>query len=682
MIRTERHDDILEIVASNPPVNALSPNMRQELFDAFNAANADAAVRGIVLRCDGPGFFAGADIGTLGRASDAPPLPHLVSAIEASAKPVVAAIHGRALGGGLEIALGCHYRVAAAGAKLGLPEVKLGLLPGAGGTQRLPRLVGVAAALNMIVFGDPIDGSKALAIRLVDEIASAETLIEAAVSLARSKVSEVSLPKASSRNDQIGDKASLEAAIRRLRQENSGRWKGLIAPDACIAAVAAAVELPFDEGMAKERTLFGMLLKSEQSKALRHNFFAERTAARIKDLPEGTAVLSIERVGIIGAGTMGGGIAMNFLSIGASVTIIDRDQASLDRGVSAIRRNYMRRASRGRISEADVERAMSLLTATLDFDALADCDLIIEAAFENMAVKKDIFRRLDAVAKSGAILASNTSRLDINAMAAETARPESVLGLHFFSPANVMRLLEVVRAKDTGFPQLATAMSLAKKIGKVAVVSGVCPGFIGNRMLGLRQRQAQRMILEGAMPWDVDKVLTDFGFPMGPFQMSDLAGLDLGWSRQTSKGDSIRDLLCERDRRGQKTSRGYYDYDENRIPSASPEVVEIISEFAKAKGYKRRSFTPKQIEERLLYPMINEGAKIIEEGIAQRASDIDVVWINGYGWPAYTGGPMHWASNVGIDKIVHSLSAMGPQLGADFSFSSLLLEKAEANQAF
>ena len=416
--------------------------------------------------------------------------------------------------------------------------------------------------------------------------------------------------------------------------------------------------------------------EADLSEVQQHILTAERDAARIDGVSADTPRIPIKRVGILGAGTMGGGIAMNFLSIGIPVTIVERDQAALERGIATIRRNYQRAASRGRLAAEDVERALALLTPSLVIDELADSDLIIEAVFENMAVKKDVFRKLDAIARPGAILASNTSRLDIDAIALETRRPEAVIGLHFFSPANVMRLLEIVRGAKTGPSQLATAMDLAGRIGKIAVVSGVCPGFIGNRMLGRRQAPAQRLILEGARPWDVPRVLTEFAFPIGPFQMSDLAGLDLGWRRETSKGESIRDLLCERDRRGQKTSKGYYDYDAERIATPSPEVEALIAEFASSRGYRSRQVADDEILERRLYPMIDEGMRILDEGIAQRASDIDVVWLNGYGWPARTGGPMFWAGRVGIGRIAARLQFHADKFGSDAAPSPRLARSA------
>ncbi|SFH65997.1 3-hydroxyacyl-CoA dehydrogenase NAD-binding domain-containing protein [Bradyrhizobium sp. Gha] len=676
MIRSEPHGEVMLVVADNPPVNALSQELRHALGDALDRAEADPAVGAIVICCDGRGFFAGADIGALGKSSTPPSLPQLIEKIEGSQKPVIAAIHGNALGGGLEVALGCHYRIATRSAKLGLSEVKLGLLPGAGGTQRLPRLVGVEKALSMIVTGEPVTATDALGMDLIDRLVDDDSLVREAILFARERISARDHPRSSLRTDRLADAVRDPAMFDRFRHEIAGKTRGFAAPEACIKAIEAAVKLPFADGMARERALFASLVKSDQSRAQRHVFFAERTAAKVDDIPPGVPRIPIAGVGIVGTGTMGGGIAMNFLSIGIPVTIVEREQAALDRGLATIRRNYERAASRGRLSGEEVDKAMSLLASSLAIEALADCDLIIEAVFESMAVKQEVFRKLDAVAKPGAILASNTSRLDLNEIAAQTGRPEAVIGLHFFSPANVMRLLEVVRSAKTGASQLATAMDLAKRIGKVAVVSGVCPGFIGNRMLGQRSRQAQLLILEGAKPWDVDRVLTNFGFPMGPFQMSDLAGLDLGWRRESSKGESIRDLLCERDRRGQKTSKGYYDYDSNRMATPSAEVESIIAEFAASRRYRPRQISEQEILERLLYPMINEGAKILEEGIAQRASDIDVVWVNGYGWPAFTGGPMFWADGINLQTIVAGLQSHQARFGAEFAVSQLLQRKA------
>lgn len=675
-VTTRKDGDVLVVSANNPPVNALGHAVRAGLEAAVKVAASDSGVSAIVIRCEGRTFFAGADITEFGKPPQAPGLPDVCDLIEQSSKPVVAAIHGTALGGGLEVALGCHYRIAVPSAKLGLPEVKLGLLPGAGGTQRLPRVAGVADALPMIVFGDPVSAKKAESIGLVDRIAGEDSLEADAIAFAREIAKKTLLPVSSTRTDKIEAAKADAGVFERFVTDNARKLRGLDAPAACIEAVRAAVDLPYAEGVKKERELFFKLLTGSQSKALRHVFFAERAAAKIDGIPADTPVLPIKKVGMLGAGTMGGGITMNFLSAGIPVTIVEREQAALDRGVSIIRKNYENTAKKGRITAEQVEKAMSLLTPTLDFNALADSDLVIEAVFENMDIKRDVFRRLDATIKPGAILASNTSYLNVDEMAAETKRPESVIGLHFFSPANVMKLLEVVRGAKTSPAVLKTSMELARKIGKVAVVSGVCPGFIGNRMLSQRQAQAQALILEGAKPWDVDRVLTQFGFPMGPFQMSDLAGLDIGWSAETSKSESVRDVLCERGRRGQKTGKGFYDYDENRKQSPSPETEAIIADFIAKSGKQQRAVSDQEILERLLYPMVNEGAKILEEKMAQRASDIDIVWLNGYGWPAYTGGPMFWADTVGLDKIVAALGKYGVEV------APLLKAKAEKGESF
>jgi len=672
-------NDVLVVAANNPPVNALSAEVRQALFAAIGQAQSDDRIKSVVIVAAGRTFFAGADIKEFGQPPQEPALATLVDTIEASTKPVVAAIHGTALGGGLEVALGCHYRVATATAKLGLPEVKLGILPGAGGTQRLPRVVGVEEALTIIVSGDPISAAKALEIGLVDAIAAEDHLVEEAIALARAMGGKAQLPRSSERADRMTGVD--QAVFSEFRKANSRRLKGFEAPEACVQAVEAATRLPFAEGAARERELFRHLVEGTQSKALRHVFFAERAASKIDGLPSDLATIDIRKIGILGAGTMGGGIAMNFLAAGLPVVLLEREQSALDRGVATIRRNYEASAAKGRISTDDVERAMAGLTTTLDHSALADCDLVIEAVFELMEIKKEVFATLDRVMKPGAILATNTSYLNVDDIAAATTRPEWVIGLHFFSPANVMKLLEIVRGAKTLPAVLAACMKLSKTIRKVAVVAGVCHGFIGNRMLAPRQREAIALLLEGASPADVDRVLLNFGFPMGPFQMADLAGLDLGWDPATSSGSTLRELLCEAGRRGQKTGKGYYDYDDKRNRSASAEVDGIIAEFAARAGRDRRKIGDAEILERLLYPMINEGALIIEEGIAQRPSDIDVVWLNGYGWPAWTGGPMFWADTIGLDTVVASLERHAPHL-TDFRMSGLLRGKAAAGETF
>ncbi len=679
VITTHREGEVLVIVSDNPPVNALGSAVRDGLVAAMNEASADDAVKAIVIRADGRTFFAGADITEFGKPGGGVDLNTVINTIEASAKPVVAAIHGTALGGGLEVALGCHYRVAVPSAKLGLPEVKLGIIPGAGGTQRLPRVVGVDAALPMVTSGDPIPAKLAAAIGLVDAIVGEDSLEADAVAFARGVIGNTSHPVSSTRTDKLAGVAP--GAFDEFRKANARKLKGFDAPEAAIKAVEIATKHPFADGLRMERELFEPLLAGRQSAALRHLFFAERAAAKIDDIAKDTPILPVQKVGVIGAGTMGGGIAMNFLSAGIPVTLVEREQAPLDRGVATIRKNYENTAAKGRITADQVEQAMGLLTPSLDMNALADCDLVIEAVFEQMDIKKDVFGKLDTICKPGAILATNTSYLDVNEIASATSRPEAVLGLHFFSPANVMRMLEVVRGAKTGASVLVTSMKLAKTIGKVAVVAGVCHGFIGNRILAARQKQGEALTLEGALPDRVDRVLTDFGFPMGPFQMGDLAGLDIGWVEAESKSQTVRDVLCERGRKGQKTGAGYYDYAADRTRTPSEEVNALILEFADKSGKRRDDLTDQEILERLLYPMINEAALILEEGIAQRASDIDIVYVHGYGWPSYTGGPMFWAGTVGLDVIVAGLEEYA-QKWPDLRISQLLRDKAQKGETF
>ena len=656
-IRTERHDNVLVVISDNPPVNALGQAVRAGLKDAIADALADDGVEAVVIRCDGQTFFAGADITEFGKPPVGPNLPETLDAMEASDKPVIAAIHGTALGGGCEVALACHYRVAVPSAKLGLPEVKLGLIPGAAGTQRLPRLVGAEAALPLVVGGNPIPAKKAEAIGLLDALVGEDSLEADAIAFAKSKIGQP-VPRASegkANEDGVRDPDLFD----RFRASQARKIRGFDAPNAAIEAVKAAGELSYADGVKKERELFGKLMGGTQSAAMRHYFFAERAANKIDDVPKDTPLIPIRKVGVIGAGTMGGGITMNFLSAGIPVTILEMAEDALDRGTRTMRKNYENTAKKGRMTMEAVDTAMGLLTPTLSYDDLADCDLVIEAVYENMDVKKKVFAKLDEVVKDGAILASNTSYLDIDEIATATKRPGYVVGLHFFSPANVMKLLEVVRGKETRDDVLATVMKLSKKIGKVAAVSGVCPGFIGNRMLSKRQEQANALIMEGANYWDVDDVLLEFGFPMGPFQMGDLAGIDIGWHRDPSKVTTVREALCAAGRFGQKAGKGFYDYDEARNRTPSDEVKQIIADFAAREGKEQREISKDEIRERLLYPMVNEGAKILEEGMAQRASDIDVVWINGYGWPLYTGGPMFWAKTIGFDTVVEGLDRHG-----------------------
>ncbi len=680
-ISTHRHGDVLIVTSNNPPVNALGHAVRQGLVAAIKQAEADEAVKAVVIACEGQTFFAGADVSEFGtpKAFEQPMLPQVVDRIEGCAKPVVAAIHGTALGGGLEVALACHYRVALPSAKLGVPEVKLGLLPGAGGTQRLPRVAGVKKALEMCATGNPISAKEAFDCGLVDRLIEGE-LVPHAVGYAE-EVREVRpLPKSSERQDKLTE--CEPAVFDEFRAANAKRFRGFEAPLKNIEAVKVACEKPYSEGVLEERKLFMELMSGTQAKAQQYFFFAERKAAKIDGLPEGTTPRDIKRVGVIGAGTMGGGISMNFLSAGIPVTIVEMNQEALDRGTGVMRKNYEASAAKGKLTGEQVSKAMGLLNPTLNFDALADCDLIIEAVFEQMEIKKEIFGRLDKIAKRGAILASNTSYLNVDEIAASISRPQDVLGMHFFSPANIMKLLEVVRGAQTAPDALMTAMAVAKKIRKVAVVAGVCHGFIGNRMLMPRQVEATKLLLEGASPEQIDRVHVEFGMPMGPFQMADLAGVDIGWHRDPNRVDNVRDALCAIDRWGQKKGAGFYDYDDKRRPLPSPVVQKIIEDFAKKEGVERRDISDQEIVERTLYTMVNEGAKILEEGMAQRASDVDVVWVYGYGWPVYRGGPMFWADTEGAAKIVEGLRRQEPRMGGDFSFAQLLLDKAEKGEKF
>jgi 3-hydroxyacyl-CoA dehydrogenase len=675
--------DIAILSLNSPPVNALSAGVRDGIHDGIQAAIADPAVKAIVLICEGRTFIAGADITEFGGAQKGASLFDAQAMIENSPKPVIAAIHGTALGGGLEVALACHYRIAVPSAKCGLPEVNLGLLPGAGGTQRLPRIVGPEKALEMVTSGQHVPAEQCHRMGLVDEMAQEGNLKADAIAFAEKLVAEGRpLKKVRDQNDKVEAARGKPEIFADFRKANARKFRGFKAPEYNIQCIEAAVNLPFDEGMAVERKLFVELLTGPQSAAQRYAFFAERTANKIPDVPDDTPIRKIGKVGIIGAGTMGGGIAMNFLNAGIPVTIVEVKQEALDNGLKVVRANYERSAKNGRFTMDVVEKRMGMITGALSQDALADCDLVIEAVFERMDIKKEIFTNLDRICKPGAILATNTSALNIDEIGDVTSRPQDVIGLHFFSPANVMRLLEIVRTDKTANDVIATSMKLAKTIGKVAVLVGVAPGFVGNRMLAQRGRESQKMVLEGAMPWDIDRVLYDFGFPMGPFAMSDLAGLDIGWVKETSKGETIRDQLCELDRRGQKTGAGYYDYSENREAKPSPVTEKIINDFVAKSGASPRTVSDDEILERTLYAMVNEGAKILEEKKAIRASDIDVVWVNGYGWPIYRGGPMHWADSVGLDKILTKIKEFEATMGEQWKPSPLLEKLAAEGKGF
>ncbi|UWU77755.1 3-hydroxyacyl-CoA dehydrogenase NAD-binding domain-containing protein [Bradyrhizobium huanghuaihaiense] len=658
VVKLERHDEIGIVTVNSPPVNALSAAVRGGILECIKAAVADPAIKGIVLTCAGRTFIAGADITEFGKPPKPPALNDVLAEIENSPKPVVAAIHGTALGGGLEVALACHFRVAVKEAKLGLPEVKLGLLPGAGGTQRLPRAVGPELAVKMIVGGDPIGAAEALKNGLIEEI------IEGPASGGEAFVRKLIAEKRPLRRLRDDDSKIAAAKADRSIFTNAvaamtKKSRGLEAPFAAADAVGYAIDLPFDEGLKKEREGFLKLVASDQSKAQRYAFFAEREAAKIAGVPEGTKSRPVNRVAILGAGTMGGGIAMSFANAGVPVTLIETGEEQLKRGMGIMQKNWEATAARGGIPADAPAKRMALINGVVGIENVGDADLVIEAVFETMAVKKEVFGKLDQYVKPGAVLASNTSYLNIDEIAKSTKRPQDVLGMHFFSPANVMKLCEIVRADKTAPDALVTAVNIARKIAKVPAVVGVCDGFVGNRMLAQRGKQSEKLLFEGALPQQVDAVVTKFGMPMGPFAMGDLAGLDIGWRSRKDRGikSEIADALCEAGRFGQKTGKGYYKYEAgSRSALPDPEVEKLIDETLLRLGRKKRVVSDEEILERMMYPMINEGAKILEEGIAARPSDIDVVWLYGYGWPIYRGGPMFWADSVGLKHIADRLS--------------------------
>ena len=669
----EVKDEVAVITLNSPPVNALSANVREGLNNGVSTAIEDSSVKSIVIICEGRTFIAGADITEFGQAPKGPSLYEVQDMIENSPKPVVAAIHGTALGGGLEVALTCHYRIAVPSAKCGLPEVNLGLLPGAGGTQRLPRIVGASKALVMMTSGEHVPANQCHDMGLVDEMADEANLEGDAIQFANRIVSEGKpLVKVRDADEKIKSDKGNDALFADFRKSILRKTRGFLAPEYNIQCIEAAVNLPFEEGMKVEQDLFMKLMTGSQSAAQRYMFFAQRQVTKIPDIEKETPLKEIGSVGVIGAGTMGGGISMNFANVGIPVTIIEQSQERLDKGIGIIRKNYENTAAKGRITSEQVEERMSLINGQTSIEALNTQDLIIEAVFENMDLKKDIFKQLDNICKEGAILASNTSALDVNEIADVTNRPEDVIGLHFFSPANVMKLLEIVRGDKTSKSVVASSLAVAKRIQKIAAVVGVCPGFVGNRILAQRQREANKLILEGALPWDIDDALFDFGFPMGPFAMSDLAGLDIGWNKETSNGETLRDVLCEAGRLGQKSGKGFYVYDENRNKSPDPEVEALIKKFGEERQIQMRDISKEEILERCLYPMINEGFKILEEGMAIRASDIDIVWTNGYGWPVYEGGPMFYGNLVGYDKVLAWLQNAEKELGPEFKPSAYL----------
>ncbi|MGH8318146.1 MAG: 3-hydroxyacyl-CoA dehydrogenase NAD-binding domain-containing protein [Steroidobacteraceae bacterium] len=677
----------------NPPVNSLGHELRRSIVEALARAEDDPAVKAVVLIGSGKGFSGGADIREFGtpRSLAAPNLHSLLRTIEDCTKPVIAAIDGICMGGGLELALSCHYRIAAASARVALPEVKLGLLPGAGGTQRLPRLIGAEAALNMIVSGTTMSPDKLRGTPLFDAVAEGD-LTTFALEFARAVVAERRGIK------RVRDLAirlpNAEAYFQFARNMVKSKAGPYPAPLACVEAVAAAVQQPFEAGMRRERELFVGLMATPESAALRHVFQAERAASHIKGLPDSVATRPINRVGVVGAGTMGGGIAMSFLNAGLPVTLLETTQEALDRGLLNIRRNYQGALRKGSLTEASLEQRLGLITPTLQYEPLRDADLVVEAVFEDLAVKRKVFERLDEVVKSGAILASNTSTLDLDAIARFTQRPQDVIGLHFFSPANIMRLLEVVRGAATANDTLATAMALAKTIGKIAVVAGVCDGFIGNRMVAHYGTAAHDLLVAGALPQQIDAALQSFGMAMGPFRMADLAGLDIGWAVRKRRAAehpnedfaNVADILCEAGRFGQKTGSGFYRYETGaREAIPDPAVTAIIERYRESKGAVPRAVSDSEIVERCIYALINEGARIVDEGIAQRSSDVDLVYLNGYGFPAYRGGPMFYGDSVGLITVARALSRIAAERGANAAFwtpAPLLARLARERKTF
>jgi len=691
----EVRDGIAVITLNNPPVNGLGHATRCAIADGLDKAQADASIRGIVLTGAGKAFSGGADIREFNtpKMMQEPNLHSVIRTLEACSKPVVAAIHSVCMGGGLELALGCHYRVASPGAAIALPEVKLGLLPGGGGTQRLPRALGVENALNMIVSGEPVK-SELLAMapgqKLFDRIIDGD-LLAGALAYAREVADKRPLPLV--RNLKC-EHPNADAYFQFARNTVKAMAKNFPAPLRCLECVAAAVSKPFEQGLQFEGEQFMALLHTPESKALRHAFFGERAASKIPDVPESTPLREIRSVGMVGAGTMGGGISMNFLNAGIPVTIVETTQEALDRGVGVMRKNYEGQVKKGKLKQDKLDQRMALLKPTLDFNELKNADLIIEAVFEDMGVKESVFKKLDAVAKPGAILATNTSTLDVDRIAAFTKRPQDVVGMHFFSPANVMKLLEVVRGAKTAKDVLATVMAISKKIKKTAVVSGVCDGFIGNRMIEQYSRQAGFLLDEGCTPQQVDKAIEKFGFAMGPFRMGDLAGNDIGWAirkRRALEHPDLRysktaDLLCEKGRYGQKTGAGWYDYRAGKrdaIPNA--EVEQMIAEHRKAIGITPRKIGDDEIVHRLVYALVNEAARILEEGIANKASDIDMIYLTGYGFPLWRGGPLCYADTVGLYNVVQAMKRFAANPHDDASFwqpAPLLARLASEGKTF
>ena len=695
VVTVTNRDGVAVITLQSPPVNGLGCAVRSSLQAALEAATADDAVSALVVTGAGKMFSGGADIREFGQSPPpgTPQLPTVIDAIEASEKPVVAAIHGFALGGGLELALGCHVRVAAAGTRVALPEVTLGIVPGAGGTQRLPRLIGVPAALEVIVGGSMVPAARARTLGILDDVVEGD-VVDAAVTQARRMVNErMPLRRASGTDDRVAETRGKPEVFDAFKKKMARRARGFEAPYACVECIEAAANLPYAEGTAKEREVFVKLLASDQSKAQRHAFFAERQVAKIADVPKDTPSRPVKTAAVIGCGTMGGGIAMNFANAGIPVTVFEVSQAALDKGLGIIGQNYAATVSKGRLSQEDMNTRLGLISNTVSYDDLSDADVVIEAVFEDMALKREVFGQLDAACKPEAILATNTSTLDVDEIASATSRPDKVIGTHFFSPANVMKLMENVRGAQSSAETIATIMKLSKTIGKIGVLVGICDGFVGNRMLYAYRRQADFLLEEGALPDQIDKVIYDFGMPMGPYAMGDLAGLDVGWrirQRQAAtrpahlRYSTVADRVCELGRFGQKTNAGWFRYEPgSRTPIPDPVVNELVLQVSADNGFTRREVSDQEILERCMYPLVNEGAKILEEGLAQRASDIDVVWMYGYGFPRYRGGPMFWADLVGLGTIYDMMRRLHDEHG-DYWLepAPLLKQLAEQGRGF
>jgi 3-hydroxyacyl-CoA dehydrogenase len=693
LVQLTKENGIAVITINNPPVNALSPGVPEGISEALDQIAQDDAIKAVVLIGGGRTFIAGADIKEFGKMTSGKPrgaglLPFLLK-IEDSRKPVIVAIHGTAFGGGLEVAMACHYRVAVSSAQVGQPEVKLGIIPGAAGTQRLPRLAGVAKAVEMCTTGNPVKAAEALQFGIVDRIIEGD-LLAGAIAFAR-EVAGNPAPKTRERNEKLGTAAGNAPIFSAARETVAKKQRGLLAPVAAMTAIEAATTLPFAEGCQVEQKLFVECLFSDQSKALIHVFFSEREVSKIPDIPKETPLIPIKSAAVVGAGTMGGGIAMVLANAGIPVLLKDADQAALDRGLATIQSNYANSVKRGRFTPQDAEERFKRITPTLSYDDFAKADLVIEAVFEGMALKKEVFKELDRVCKPGAILASNTSTLNIDEIASATSRPASVIGTHFFSPANVMRLLEIVRGKATSKEVIATCMQLSKALGKIGVLVGNCRGFVGNRMFGPYRREAQFLVEEGASIAAVDKSLTDFGMAMGPLATGDLAGLDVGWrirkeyrhlEKPGIRQPIIEDNLCELGRFGQKTGAGWYKYDEQRRAMPDPAVDELIRKWVTEAKIPQREISAAEIVDRCIYALVNEGARILEEGYALRASDIDIIYLNGYGFPAYRGGPMWYADTVGLKQVLARISEFHRQHGEIWQPAPLLVRLAEQGKTF